>query len=123
MPIRSIALLIFTCSVFMNLSGLMVFAGFEINRGYIAKELCENRNQPRMHCQGKCYLMKKLRQAREKEQKEIHEIQKVYLQEAFVILSLSITNYANVVQEFSIPFTTGIPVARIYTVFQPPQYS
>jgi len=107
----------------MNLSGLMVFAGFSINRDYIAKELCENRDQPRMHCQGKCYLMKKMRQAREKEQKEINEIQKVYLQEAFMILPFSITRYANAGKQFSIPFTTGIPVARINTVFHPPQYS
>ncbi|MDZ7847877.1 MAG: hypothetical protein U5L96_14585 [Owenweeksia sp.] len=35
-------------------------AGYEINYDYYAKELCENKNSPEMHCQGKCFFAKQL---------------------------------------------------------------
>jgi len=38
----------------------MVYTAFYLNRNYIAKNLCENRNKPGMKCCGKCYLKKKL---------------------------------------------------------------
>lgn len=37
------------------------------NYSYIAKELCENRGKPKMHCNGKCHLMKQLAKASEQE--------------------------------------------------------
>lgn len=37
------------------------------NYDYIATELCENRDKPEMHCNGKCHLMKQLAKASEHE--------------------------------------------------------
>ncbi|WP_090157327.1 hypothetical protein [Dyadobacter soli] len=45
-------------------------AYFKLNREYIAKVLCENRKRPELHCDGKCYLAKKLKQQQEKQDKE-----------------------------------------------------
>ena len=50
-----------------NCSRLLVYAGFNLNQNYIATQLCENRNKPWMHCNGRCYFMKKIRQAEENE--------------------------------------------------------
>jgi hypothetical protein len=33
---------------------------YTINKDYIAKNLCENRNRPTLHCNGKCQLIKKM---------------------------------------------------------------
>jgi hypothetical protein len=33
---------------------------YTINQDYIAKNLCENRSRPTLHCNGKCQLMKKM---------------------------------------------------------------
>ncbi|MBL7827088.1 MAG: hypothetical protein JNJ57_10685 [Saprospiraceae bacterium] len=53
--------LFFLCTmsiqVFYNLGVLTYWA---LNRAYIASELCENRNNPDLHCEGKCYLKNKL---------------------------------------------------------------
>jgi hypothetical protein len=43
---------------------------FKINQDYIAKNLCENRAKPKMQCNGKCQLMKKLEKAEKEEQKQ-----------------------------------------------------
>ena len=44
-------------------SRYLVMLDFELNQDYIAKNLCENRNKPCCHCNGKCYLKKQLNKA------------------------------------------------------------
>jgi hypothetical protein len=39
----------------------ILIAEFNMFRSYIAKNLCENRYRPQLHCNGKCVLMKKMR--------------------------------------------------------------
>jgi hypothetical protein len=39
------------------------FLDYSINREFIAKNLCENRLKPAMHCAGKCFLDKQLTKA------------------------------------------------------------
>lgn len=38
----------------------LLIADYTINKEYIAKNLCENRSKPKLHCNGKCQLMKKM---------------------------------------------------------------
>jgi hypothetical protein len=54
----------------VHFSRFFVFAGFELNKTYIATTLCENRDKPWMHCNGKCYFVKKIKQAQENERKD-----------------------------------------------------
>jgi hypothetical protein len=56
-----------------TLSPWGTIAYFKLNRDYIARVLCENRARPQMHCNGKCYLAKKLKQQQEKQDKETSE--------------------------------------------------
>jgi len=41
---------------------------YYIRYDYFAKELCLNRNRPELHCNGKCILMQRLKQASEQQQ-------------------------------------------------------
>lgn len=50
-------------------SKLIIYFSFKINQEYIAKELCENREVPKMNCHGKCYLAKQLKQEEQKQEK------------------------------------------------------
>lgn len=38
----------------------VMYVDFELRREYIISKLCVNRNRPAMHCDGKCYLAKRL---------------------------------------------------------------
>lgn len=40
-----------------------VYISFLANKDYIAKNICENRAKPKLHCNGKCYLYKELKKA------------------------------------------------------------
>ncbi|MDP9081701.1 MAG: hypothetical protein M3O71_30175 [Bacteroidota bacterium] len=54
----------------VNFSRFFVYAGFELNRNYIASALCENRDKPWLHCIGRCYFIKKIKQAQENERRQ-----------------------------------------------------
>lgn len=44
---------------------LGIVSWYELNKKYVATKLCENRDKPKMHCNGKCYLKKQLKKTEE----------------------------------------------------------
>ncbi|WP_221452907.1 hypothetical protein [Pedobacter cryoconitis] len=46
-----------------------------MNERYISSVLCENKNRTEMHCNGRCILVKKLKQAEENEQRQRNQNQ------------------------------------------------
>ena len=59
--------------VFVNV-GIGVY--YHLNKAYITQKLCENKNNPDIHCNGHCYLTKQLKKAEEGEQKQAQKILK-----------------------------------------------
>lgn len=55
-----------------------------MNYDYISKVLCENKDKPKIHCNGKCHLMKELAKASEQE-KPISSDKKIAIQEKEVL--------------------------------------
>lgn len=49
-------------------SRFVVEADYFLNKNYIAEVLCLNKQKPAMHCNGKCYLSKKLKEQEKQEQ-------------------------------------------------------
>lgn len=62
---RVTAIMIFLCLAVQCMAQIAVLGLFELNRDYIAKNLCENRDQPKLSCCGKCYLGKQLNKTEE----------------------------------------------------------
>jgi len=54
----------------LTISPWGTIAYFHLNREYIAKVLCENRQRPELKCNGQCYLAKKLKQQEDNKDKE-----------------------------------------------------
>lgn len=121
MLIKPISILLLVSLLSANLSSVWVYMGFEANQKYIAKELCENRNKPEMHCNGKCYLMKKLKQAQDKEQKQERQSQKLQIQDAVVCTPMVFKQYAFAEVNFHVPVSTGMPQSIKNSIFHPPQ--
>jgi hypothetical protein len=121
MILKPVALLLLFSLLMINFSNLCLFAGFELNRKYIAAEFCENKSKPELHCNGKCYLMKKLKQAQEKEEKQERQSQKTQIQDALVVLPMVFKQYALAEIKLHIPASMGIPQNIKYSIFQPPR--
>ena len=45
-------------------------AYYHANKEYIARVLCQNRDKPMLHCDGQCYLAKRLKAQQDKQDKE-----------------------------------------------------
>ncbi|MDQ1090421.1 hypothetical protein [Siphonobacter sp. SORGH_AS_1065] len=68
---KSISVVFFTGLLLLRtLMVPLILMDFELRHDYIASELCVNRDKPQLHCDGKCYLAKKLKAAQDSEEKE-----------------------------------------------------
>ena len=118
---RFIAYLLIFALISANFSRLYIYAGFELNRNYIAAKLCENRNKPWLHCNGKCYFMKKIKQAEEKEKNDERQSQKNLFQDAFHPVSGDLKFHSFLLQVLQVP-DRGSSLPRISSsIFRPPQ--
>ncbi|WP_229201787.1 hypothetical protein [Arsenicibacter rosenii] len=77
-------------------------AYYQLNKDYIARVLCENRDKPQLHCDGKCYLAKRLKEQQDKQDKETAErVQKLPVVQLF---SDALTTFV-----FQVPHLSHIP--------------
>ena len=108
-----------------NFSTVFVYAGFKANQAYIARTLCVNRNQPWLHCNGKCYFMRKIKQAEENEKKQetkdnLSRLEVSFFQQpnrvAFIEPAI-LEPHKNVFP----PYTHQYSSSYIETIFRPPK--
>ncbi|SDG90549.1 hypothetical protein SAMN04487996_12532 [Dyadobacter soli] len=48
----------------------VIYLDFELRKDYIIATHCQNRSRPQLHCDGKCYLAKRIAQAAKEEQRQ-----------------------------------------------------
>lgn len=120
--IRRLFAILLICSLFAeNISRLLVTAAFEFNRPYIAEYFCVNKDKPLLHCDGKCYLAKKLKEAEEKEKHSEKESVKVSYQPASIVETTVFTFPVSLTEKYQsvdLPFLLPSRPARI---FHPPR--
>jgi len=106
-----------------SLSQFFLYAGFELNRKYITENLCVNRDRPWMHCNGRCYLMRKLKDAQEKEKKQELANRKIQHQEALQAnMSPMLCGFGLGNQKLSYPrYRAQKIIQRSYTILIPPK--
>ncbi|HWY13437.1 MAG TPA: hypothetical protein VN026_19065 [Bacteroidia bacterium] len=104
-----------------NLSKLIIFVNFEMNRTFIAKNLCEKKNERNNCCKGSCQLKKQLADDDKKEQapsnnlKEVKEFQlfcQQQLPHAFILPLMFERNFIT----YQSTKTKGVA----FSVFHPP---
>ncbi|RYZ19225.1 MAG: hypothetical protein EOO10_24655 [Chitinophagaceae bacterium] len=66
---KKISTILLLVTIFLQtFSAFVIQAEYFLNKDYIAKVLCINKAKPKMHCNGKCYLTKKLRDVEDQNQ-------------------------------------------------------
>jgi len=120
---RGIIYLIMVSTLAANFSRFFIFAGFELNRHYIAVNLCENIDKPWLHCNGKCYFEKKIKQTQETEKNNERQSQKNLFQEAAITNSSTIKFQSQLLLLINTPYHSGGLDQFNGTLFRPPQLS
>jgi len=67
---NALVYLLFVATLLPAVSQWGTIAYYQINKAYIARVLCENRSKPELHCDGKCFLAKKLKATQDKQDRE-----------------------------------------------------
>ncbi|WP_317039183.1 hypothetical protein [Siphonobacter aquaeclarae] len=124
--IRQLLVFVLLLAVLLpSFSPLGTIAYYQLNRDYIAKVLCENRDKPQLHCDGKCYLAKKLKAQQDRQDKETTQLVKSMPTITLFCDALAAFEFA---PEVTTPAETGTPayVLPSYTSFlavqhQPPR--
>ncbi|WP_298221093.1 hypothetical protein [Flavobacterium sp.] len=118
------AIIIIALSVFLK----PVFPVIEyiVNYDYIAKTLCVNKAKPKMHCNGKCHLMKELAKAAEaekpmspdKKDNAKHPIEELFFQD---IKSLVAEAFVTRTQRTASNYYSNLYCYKLnHSVFHPP---
>ena len=76
---RFVAALILSIILAPLVMQVSVLSWYQINKGYITEVLCVNRNMPEMHCDGKCVLAQKLKQASREKANDLSAIPEIQL--------------------------------------------
>jgi len=96
---------------------------YKVNFSYVASVLCENRDKPEMHCNGKCHLRKQLEKDQQQEKngtagKEKHEV--VYIDDLLSYDFRPIVPQTPQVNDF---YQDEILPNPTFSFFRPPQVS
>ncbi len=102
----------------------VMLAGYKLNQDFIAKTLCVNQDKPEMHCNGKCYLKKKISESKEKDQGKAPVAQPDELKQTVYyqpIIKVELPELISTQQKsfFMEPAFSGQPF--LHEIFQPPR--
>jgi len=118
---RIVVILLIVSLIASNFQRLFISIGFQLNQKYIAENLCVNKNKPWLHCNGKCYFMRKIKEAQDKEKSNETQAQKSLFQDAFFITPATIKFHTHLLQIIAVPDKRiDLPQACI-PFFQPPK--
>ncbi|AXG75191.1 hypothetical protein DVK85_00910 [Flavobacterium arcticum] len=108
----------------MLLKPVLPVFDYIVNYDYIANELCENKAEPELKCNGKCHLMKELAKASEEEtpiseKKSLHhETEVLFYQPVFAFTFKSDFSATDYVQ--STAYANFYSHLAVVSVFHPP---
>jgi hypothetical protein len=116
------AILLMVAFLLQSMSKALVIVSYYSNKTLYAKN-CENKKKPQLHCNGKCQMIKKLKQ--EQKQDEANPERKLENKNE----SISFHSYLNIefsaIQQLYVKIPFGLlnsvqPVNRSYAIFHPP---
>lgn len=110
------------------LKPLFPLVDYALNKEYISKNLCENRNKPKMNCNGKCHLMKQLKKAtadvpsdgnttkgNSGQEENVVYVNSIFSFNAEVSTSQTATNF------YLNTFSNKLPSSYLKDIFHPPR--
>jgi hypothetical protein len=111
---------VLTGLLLQNFNQFVIMLEYKINFSYVANVLCENRDKPEMHCNGKCHLRKQLEKDQQQENngtsgKEKFEV--VYIDDLLSFNLASLAPFTRVTAFYQHPALHD----PSFSFFRPPQ--
>ncbi len=119
---RSFCLFLTVLIVSSTLTRLFYFAGYELNKDYIANVLCINKDKPQLNCHGKCFLSKKIAEAQKKQEANERQIQKDLSQQTMLITEFKIAFFCNDLLTDHPVYSQQYSLTKYTSIFHPPPF-
>ena len=124
--IGSIFLLLLFCVKAMVVP--IVYLDYELRKDYIKKVLCVNKNRPELHCDGKCYLAKRLAAAQKQEESQAEQefvsklVETASINNNFNDFAIEFSLVSFIIEKIDNFFFSSPPLnATTFDFFHPPQ--
>ena len=111
--------------VFYLLRPVLPYIEYAVNKDFIAKNLCVNRDKPKSCCQGKCYLQKQVKKSSEtNDDKEKNSSKKIQNEDVKEFLSSHFAIPAIFVKDLITPINLETTLSSMFvsSIFIPPQH-
>lgn len=105
-------------------SRMVIIGMWWMKQEYIAKNLCINRMKPMLHCDGKCILYQKLKQAEQKQKDQMPDLKNF---KEFVCLKPSLPDFTFDLAYFKSKQSNFTEISPLYSqdihlkIFKPPK--
>jgi len=118
---KSLAALLLISFLIQSFNQTLVLAGFYFNQGFIARTQCINRYTPQLHCNGKCILAKKLKEAEknnhQNQDKNIEQTLQFFYSSSFI--ADPVHKFLAVNRKFAL-YSNSLIEGFILAIFHPP---
>jgi hypothetical protein len=108
-----------------SFSKLFVVLEYNLNKDFIAKNLCINKAKPKLHCNGKCQMMKKLAEE-EKQNSPNNSTTKIKIQEVLFSNEMNTTTLP-VIACITLSYNEDRPLVKLNSpvspIFHPPAFA
>lgn len=104
-----------------NFGKVFILVSFELNRNYIAENLCVKKDDPHNCCKGKCYLDKQIEQEEKKEKSPISTDTKDKEEIQFCQNILQLRFLRAALFEIKTPYVSFISEGIDQSIFRPPK--
>lgn len=119
---RIVLILLSTAILSQTMNSVIIFAGYALNKDYITKTYCINKDKPKLHCNGKCHLAKELKSQEEKESIPVNPIKEKIETVVYLSVSNPFQLYNNsTIEHFLTPYTEKTLSEHSDQPFQPPR--
>jgi hypothetical protein len=113
-------------TLLQSFSKWIIVADYEFNKEYISKNLCINKEKPKLHCNGKCQLMKKLAEEEKQNSSNSNNPGKVKFQDIVFLESCLVFSPASSPlpeKKYADHLTVAKYQSPIASIFHPPALS
>lgn len=118
--IRLISIFLISGFLLQAFSKQLIVTGYYVNKNFIASFLCENKNLPEKHCEGKCQLKKELQKDESRQQDSSTKVKTI----VDVLFSEQSESKVNVMYTPAVRmyfhFSSVMPTTAANAVFHPP---
>ncbi|UKJ08779.1 hypothetical protein [Solitalea lacus] len=120
---KLLSIVLMMAILLQTFSNLVIVSSYEVNKGFISTYLCENKDKPKLHCNGQCYLMKKLKKAaQEEEQQANNSLREKFEMNQFIqIVQDNFIDNSYIELKHIHFFLQKEPYSTSFPIFHPPQ--